>query len=175
MPDHARLLDDLKEDDQETWEQFYNSYLLPLRTRLTKQFENLSPEEIDDIWATVIEKVYQKIGTVKVPRALGSWLWQVARSQALDYLKIKKLRRQLLFNEGILSDQVKQTEVLPDDNPASPRLREAFEAMSPVHRTLLTMRAEGAPPELIYCFTGLEPRQQCATLGYVRFKVESTN
>ena len=173
MSDPARFLDDLQKHDPATWEQFYNSHLLPLRSKLARSFDSLSPEEVDDVWAIVIERVYQRIGMVKVPKALGSWLWKVARSQALTYLDSKRRRRQTPIIEEILFDE-QQTEGLRDD-AVSPRLREAFEAMPPVHRSLLMMRAEGMPNEVIYYFTGLVPTQQCAVLGYLRSGIRLTN
>ncbi len=172
MSDPTQFLDALKKEDPETWEEFYTSHLEPLRAKLARQFGNLSPEEIDDVWSISIERIYAKIGTVKIPKALGSWLWQVARSQALTYLDSKRRRRQSpMFEEILADDQVEQLAEAWNDEATNPQLREAFEALSPVQRSLLMMRSEGVPDEVIYHFTGLGSPQQRGVLGYVRSRV----
>ncbi len=172
MSDPTQFLDALKKEDPETWERFYASHLLPLQLKLARHFGDLSPEEIDDVWSIAIERIYAKIGAVEIPQALGYWLWQVARNQALTYLDSKRRRRQSPMFEEILDDN--QTEQLAEawnDEITSPQLREAFEAMPPVHRSLLMMRIEGVPDEVIYHFTGLGPPQQRGVLGHVRSRV----
>jgi RNA polymerase sigma factor (sigma-70 family) len=175
MTDPTQFLDALQDGDKHAWEQFYTSHLLPLRSKLARSFHSLSPEEIDDVWAMVIERAFQKIGTVRVPKALGSWLWQVARSQALTYLERKERRRQSpIFEEIPANDLAEQfVEALNDETSA--QLRDAFEALSPVHRSLLMMRAEGVPDEVIYHFTGLGPPQQRGVLGHVRSRIGRTS
>ncbi len=175
MSDPTQFLDALKKEDPETWEEFYTSHLEPLRARLAQQFGNLSLEEIDDVWSISIERIYAKIGTVKIPKALGSWIWQVARSQALTYLASKRRRRQSPMLEEILDyDQEEQLAEIWNVE-ISPQLREAFGAMAPVNRSLLMLRAEGVPAEVIFCLTGLKPRQQYATLGHMRSVMNNTN
>jgi hypothetical protein len=105
---------------------------------------------------------------------MGSWLWQVARGQALTYLTAKKRRRQSPLFEDILDDdQVEQ--IAETLNDKSPQLRDAFAALSPIQRSLLVMRSEGVPDEVIYHFLHLGPAQQRGVLGYVRSRVGSTS
>jgi RNA polymerase sigma factor (sigma-70 family) len=178
LDDPAQFLAALQDNDKDAWDEFYGSHLQPLRSRLARQFGDLSPEEIDDVSSIVIERVFQKIGTVKVPQALGSWLWKVAKSQAISYVNSRKrryLRSPPIEDDTLVDDQIEFTEALSDGEAVNPRLQDAFETMSPVHRSLLMMRTEGVPDEVIYHFTGLVPRQQRAILGYVRSGFGSTS
>jgi RNA polymerase sigma factor (sigma-70 family) len=183
MDDPAHLLDALAKGDGKAWESFYRSHLLPLRARLARCFDSLSPDEIDDVWAETIEKVCRKIETLREPKALVSWLWRVARCTGLDYVEEKTAqeRRQAPLFEEVLSGEDDSPEDLVAgegddpleglvaDDAGMARLREAFEALPPLHRSVLMLRHDGdAPEDVIYCLTGLTPHQQRGVLGNVR-------
>ncbi len=90
MTDPTQFLDALQDSDKDAWEQFYTSHLLPLRFMLARRFSDLSPEEVDDVWAAVIERVYQRIALVQTPQALGGWLWTGAYRTGLTMAHRKR-------------------------------------------------------------------------------------
>ncbi len=173
MLDSTCFLDALKNGDGEAWEQFYHSYLLPLRPMLTRRFNGLSPEEVDDVWADAIEKVCRRIETVRVPRALGSWLWTVAHNTGLSYVIGQKRRQEVPIVEETLLDE--QGDPLQDlarnDALVAARLRAAFEALPATHRSVLMLRVrDGMPAEVVHHFTQLTPNQQRGVLGNIRLR-----
>ncbi len=80
-----------------------------------------------------------------------------------------------MVEEILDDDQARQLAEALNDETVSLRLREAFEAMSPVQRSLVVMRTGGVPVEVVYHFTGLVPNQQRAMLGYVRSRIGNAN
>jgi len=175
MDDLAQLLDALERGDQEAWEHLYRNYLKQLRPRLGQHFRTLPPEEVDDIWAIAIERIYQKVGTVRDPKKLRGWLWTVARNTGSTYLKRK--RTHLPIVEEILADEDKEplaVEGLAEgDAEITARLREAFEVLPPLHRTVLALRRDDTPSEVICGLTGLTHAQQKGVLGNVRLRFRS--
>jgi RNA polymerase sigma-70 factor (ECF subfamily) len=174
MDDPAHLLDALTNGDGKAWESFYRSHLLPLRTKLARCFDSLSPEEVDDVWAETIEKVCRKIQTVREPKALKGWLWKVARRTGLNYVQeraTQEQRQMPLFEEVLPDDEGDDPleALVADDGAITARLREAFEVLPPLHQSVLMLRHDGgAPEDVIFSFTGLTPHQQRGVLGNVR-------
>ncbi len=180
MTDPTQLLDALQDGDKDAWEQLYTSHLLPLRPKLARRFSDLSPEEVDDVWATVIERVYQRIALIQTPQALGCWLWTVAYRTGLNYMARRKRHLQTLtvIDEILPDEQAQDPWVLmaEGNDTISGQLWEAIEALPPLHRSVLMLRVrDGIPAEVVHYCTRLTPNQQRGVLGNIRYRFRNVN
>ena len=180
MTDPTQLLDALQNGDKHAWEQFYAAHLLPLRPKLARRFDSLSPEEVDDIWEAVIEKVYQRIALVQTPQALGGWLWTVAYRTGLNYVARRKrhLQRLTIIDEILPDEQAPDPWVcMTEGNDAiNGQLWEAVEALPPLHRSVLMLRVrDGIPAEVVHYCTRLTPNQQRGVLGNIRYRFRNAD
>jgi DNA-directed RNA polymerase specialized sigma24 family protein len=180
MTDLTRFLDALQDGDKRAWEQFYESHLQPLRPRLAQRFSDLSPAEIDDVWAAVIERVYQRIALVQNPQALGGWLWVVAYHTGLNYVARRKrhLQRLAVIEETLPDEQAQDpwAYLTAGDDTVGGQLWDAIEALPPLHRSVLVLRVrDGIPAEVVHYCTRLTPNQQRGVLGSIRRRFRNAN
>ena len=139
----------------------------------------LSREEVADVQQDVWLAVVRRIGRLRAPAAFVVWLYQVARSKALDRLASRRASAVPLEDD----------EPAPEDPAAGPdpefspedaaRIHEELARLSPAHREVLLLRfMEDLSYEEIAAVTGWSPGTVRSRLHYgklaLRKRLEDT-
>lgn len=99
------------------------------------------PGAADDVLQRAWLKVYRRIGTLKEPRAFRSWLYRIARNEAISLLRSE--RRRVELDEADEGEHLSIDPDETDDDPAwhvePARLHGALERLSAPHREVLTL------------------------------------
>lgn len=148
MPDEPPNLERTREEllvmrcqtgDDRAFEQLFDRYSSRLLYYLRRLLGR--PGTADDVLQRAWLKVYRRIGTLKEPRAFRSWLYRIARNEAISLLRSERRRVQL--DEA---DEEEHLSVPPDDaeddvgrrvDPG--RLHAALQRLSAPHREVLTL------------------------------------
>jgi RNA polymerase sigma-70 factor (ECF subfamily) len=82
----------MAQKDPELFGSLIERYADPLKRFLRRTFF-LLPEDLEDITQEVFVKVYQKSNAYNPSLKFSSWIYQIARNHALDFLRKNKKRR----------------------------------------------------------------------------------
>jgi RNA polymerase sigma factor (sigma-70 family) len=155
----------LQNNNEDAWEKLYNEALAPLRRQIAMRYNSLSPAEVDDIWARVIERVYTKIHTLRKPGSLRAWLWSIARNAATNYLRDNQVHVPIDDRVATSHDgQGQQRDKLE-------QLRQVLASAPPPHAAVLLAKIgqeTEVPDGVVYLLTGLKPSEQWGTIGGLR-------
>jgi len=75
----------------EAFHRLYELYKLPVFHFITRMVGK--PEDAEDITQEVFVRIYQRLPSLREPKAFSSWLFTTARNESINYLR-KKGRRQ---------------------------------------------------------------------------------
>ena len=128
-------------DVQEVWLRVHDG----LRAFITKRVANQT--EIDDIVQEVFLRMHRKLDSLKDPRRIVSWVFQITRHVIVDHYRSPKRRREVPAGLAGEIDLAHPTSALSTFSEASgqlrtelaSRLRPMIEQLSSEHREALTL------------------------------------
>ena len=86
--DLNKLLEDAKNGNTEAFGRVYDHFSRPIYKFI---FFRIGHKEIaEDILADTFVKAWSKINQVSSPKALSSWLYQIAKNNIIDYYRIRR-------------------------------------------------------------------------------------
>jgi len=124
--------------DEQAFAALYRAFNPRTLRYLRGLLDTRSAEDVhQEVWLTV----YQKIATLANPRGFRTWLYQVTRHRAIDFLRREKRQSDLL--QTVEEDGVDEA-VHPTDDPlpstVSPHVQAALDRLSPAHRDVLILQ-----------------------------------
>jgi RNA polymerase sigma-70 factor, ECF subfamily len=98
----------------------------------------LSRDDVEDVQQEVWLTVIRRIGRLRSPEAFTIWLYQIARSKALNRLADRRMARSL-DHEDVPEDVADDQE--PEFSAAdAARIHEGLARLNPMHREVLVLR-----------------------------------
>ncbi|MFQ5632905.1 MAG: RNA polymerase sigma factor [bacterium] len=89
--------------DTEAFHKLFEHYKLPVFHFITRMVGR--PEDAEDITQEVFVRIYQRLPSLREPKAFSSWLFTTARNESINYLR-KKNRRQASSLEAMQENTV---------------------------------------------------------------------
>ena len=126
-----------------------------------------NPNAVDDVTQNVFVKMVRRLRWLREPVSFESWLFAMARSTALDHLRARSRRPELLADDMQLFEAAdpSRPELLSEIQEALDR---ALLDLSPKDRTLVSMVVEGHSYQTIALQEGLTVGAVKARLTRVR-------
>jgi RNA polymerase sigma-70 factor, ECF subfamily len=97
-------------------------------------------DDAEDVQQEVWLTVYRRLPALSNPGAFRTWLFQITRHRAIDYLRARKREREVFDESAVEAEQVAAPE--PHLNLADGTVAAVFERLAPVHREALRLRYE---------------------------------
>jgi len=93
--------------------------------------------EAEDVMQEVWVRILRRIGTLREPTALRTWIYRIAHNLAVE--RLRRRGREVAFDD--LAEVPEVTEDLEVVDPVDgPALHRALDRTSPAHRAVLTLR-----------------------------------
>ncbi len=134
----SQLLERAREYDTDALGDIYARYAEPIYRYLYRILGDAA--EAEDLTSEVFLKLLETLGTRRAPREkLGGWLYRVAHNSALDYLRKRGARTDLLLEERIAaSDESPPAKV--EARQTRERLRKCIHRLTADQQQVILLR-----------------------------------
>ena len=137
-----------RDGDYAAWCRLVERYA-PLAVSVARRFR-LSPDEVEDVTATLWLRLVEHLDQIREPKALPAWIVTTTRNEALRYLRSRNRIRPIDPQDAPEFEAEDQAEVDEEMLKAERHqaLRDGLEELRPQHRELLLLLL--ADPPLSY-------------------------
>ncbi len=108
--------------------------------RTLAHLRTLVGDEAEDVQQEVWLAVYRRVASLANPNGFRTWLFQMTRHRAIDYLRVRKRERELFDDETTID----MTQIAADDDEqvdlAGGSVAVVFTQLAPSHREVLQLR-----------------------------------
>lgn len=113
-PDYA-LIEQARQRQPEAFRKLFEIYRTPVYNFVARMTGR--PEDAEDVVQEVFVKLYHKMATLREVRYFTTWLFSIAKNEALNYARKHRKQKWYAFADSEGSEESREIVPARDDNP----------------------------------------------------------